>query len=173
MRPVVYIFVGYPGAGKTTVAKFIEKATRAVHLWADNEREQMFDEPTWSADESHQLYSHLNDQTRGLLQAGKSVVFDTNFNFRKDRDLLRQIAAENGADFKVIWLTTDKELSYKRATQDSHGQPTRVFGNMSHDDFDRIAGHLQTPTEDENPITLNGINLDEAQVLSALGLTAV
>jgi predicted kinase len=167
----LYLFVGYPGAGKTTVANYICEATGAVHIWADRERQKMFGEPTHSAQESHKLYDALNGRTATLLREGKSVVFDTNFNFAKDRAHLRQVAKQSGAQAKIIWLTTDKELAEHRAVHDSHNKPTRLYGNMDHETFQRITGHLQPPTDDEKPIKIDGTHVTKESVLLAVGLT--
>jgi predicted kinase len=168
--PTLYLFVGYPGSGKTTVAQIICATTGAVHIWADRERQEMFGKPSHSATESHQLYQYLNEKTGHLLQEGKSVVFDTNFNFYKDREHLRQIAHQAGADVKLIWMKTEKELAKHRAVNDSHDKPTRLFGNMNETAFDRIAGHLEEPKIAEEPIVLIGENLQKSAVLSALNL---
>ena len=73
--------LGYPGAGKTTAAKVIHSLTGATHLWADHERRKLFATPNYSHAENIELYDKLNKTAAELLQQGKSVIFDTNFNF--------------------------------------------------------------------------------------------
>lgn len=168
--PTLYLFVGYPGSGKTTVAQIICAATGAVHLWADRERQDMFVEPTHDLTESQKLYRHLNSKTDKLLRQGKSVVFDTNFNFYKDREHMRRIAKGAGADIKLIWIQTPKELAKHRAVNDSHDKPTRLYGNMSEAVFERIAGHLEPPRPEELPIIFVGEKLQKTEVIHKLNL---
>lgn len=167
-KPTLFLFVGYPGAGKTTVAKVLEAATGATHLWADNVRWQMFKQPTHSAQESRELYEHLNDRTAELLRSGKSVIFDTNFNFRVDRDYLRHIAEEDGAQTVLIWLTTPLQIAHDRA---AHSDITRngYTVNMTHEMFENIVSKLEEPTKDENPIKFDGTKLDVAALKAQFG----
>ena len=169
-KPQLYIFVGYPGAGKTTVAQIIHEKTGAVHIWADYERQRMFGTPDHTAPESKKLYHYLNHVTGHLLQTGKSVIFDTNFNFHKDREHLRKIAASHDAETTIIWITTPKAVAKRRAIEESDGQATRLYGNMSDADFERIAGHLQPPGEDEKVIKIDGTDLDVAELTRLLNL---
>lgn len=155
--------LGYPGAGKTTVAQLISEATGAVHIWSDLERHRMFDEPTHGQKESRQLYDALNQQAEKLLAEGKSVVFDTSFNHRHDRDLLRDIAARHGAETVVVWLTTPADVARQRAV---HAQVVRngYDFSMTPEQFERIAGHLETPDKDEKTIKIGGVKLDREAI---------
>lgn len=98
------------------------------------------------------------------------MIFDTNFNYTKDRELLRKIATKHGAEMALIWVKTPLETAKRRAVEDAHGQDGRVWGNMSSQDFERISSHLQPPTPDEQPIIFDGTNLDVNEVKQKLGL---
>ncbi|MDB5164417.1 MAG: hypothetical protein JWL89_43 [Candidatus Saccharibacteria bacterium] len=166
-KPRLYLFVGYPGAGKTTVAQALEEATGAVHLWADDERHKMFPNPTHSHQESTELYERLNERAEELLKAGKSVIFDTNFNFYNDREHLRQIAERSGAEAIVIWVTTPKEISKKRAVQsDMTRNGYEVL--MSEQQFDDIVCKLEPPTESEKVLKIDGTNFDKQELMRLL-----
>jgi len=169
MNARLYLLIGYPGAGKTTVAKEIAKATGAKHLWADAERHKLFTNPTHSHEESTQLYDRLNDATEYLLSTGKSVVFDTNFNFLADREKLRQIAKRHNAETVIIWVSTPAEVAKQRAV---HSGDIRngYMATMDEEHFDSIVAKLEPPTKDENFIKIDGTNLDLAELKRILQL---
>lgn len=160
--------VGYPGSGKTTVSRLIHEQTGAVHIWADHERHAMFQHPTHSRTESDKLYAHLNEITERLLDEGKTVIFDTNFNYYKDRELLRKIAAKHNVRTVLIWMITPRALAQTRATKQSNGQETRIWGDMPLQDFERIANHLEPPRDDEHPIKIDGTHITADIVAKAL-----
>ena len=162
--------VGYPGAGKTTAAKLICELTGAAHLWADHERKKRFVHPTHNHAENLQLYAALNTEARDVLRAGHSVVFDTNFNFYKDRKKLKIMAAKEGARTVVVWITTPKDLAQQRATVPQPNAATRVLGYMPLERFRRISDNLQAPTAEEQPVTIDGTHLNTQTVAHALSL---
>jgi predicted kinase len=166
----LYLFVGYPGSGKTTAANLICKLTGAEHLWADRERHKMFGRPTHSAAESRQLYAALNQRTAELLKSGRSVVFDTNFNYRQDRRHLRAIAEEAGAKTVVIEMTTPVELARDRALAGSHAEKNGMDKAMSEETFERIVHHREHFEGGETAVLLSGENLTEASIRQALNL---
>ncbi len=166
----LYLLVGYPGSGKTTTSQAIHALTGATHIWADYERRAMFGVPTHSKPESKKLYDHLNKTTELLLAEGQSVIFDTNFNFRKDRDVLRGISDKYHADTKLIWIKVPKDVARKRATKLANQQFTRIFGNMPAHDFERLTGNLEQPAADEHPYILDGTKITEDYVRNELKL---
>lgn len=168
-KPQLYIFVGAPGAGKTTIAQAVAEATGAKHLWADVERHKLFKNPTHSKEESNQLYEQLNNAADYLLKQGRSVVYDTNFNFYIDRQLMREIAAKHQAETVVIWVTTPDEIARQRAVGENimrNGYPM----SMTDEQFNSIVDKLEPPRKNEKVIKIDATRLDKASALKLLGI---
>lgn len=165
-KPKLYLFIGYPGAGKTTLAKTIAENTGAVHLWADHERHKMFGQPTHSKEESLQLYRALNERAEALLASGQSVVFDTNFNFYEDRQKLREIATRHGIETIVIWIILPMKIAKDRSVHATSSRNGYTAG-MSEQQFDAIVAKLEPPKKDEKTIKIDGTKL-AGQMVQAL-----
>jgi predicted kinase len=165
----LYYFIGYPGAGKTTLAKAIAQASGAVHLWADDERHKFFPEATHSHEESLKLYDILNHRAEQLLGEGKSVVFDTNFNFYHDHQTMRDIAARQNAEPVLIWLDVPVDVARDRAVcSDKIRNGYKI--SMSDEQFASITSKLEPPRENEKFIKIDSTKLDALAALKLLGL---
>ncbi|MDQ3158944.1 MAG: ATP-binding protein [bacterium] len=169
-KPILFLLVGYPGAGKTMISRMIAELTDAAHIWADQERVSRYGKPTFSNAENKEFYDELNAHTDKLLSQGVDVIFDTSFNYRSDRDHLRSIADKNNAEVKLLWIRTKKELAYERATKNAHEQDTRPLSDMHHDDFHRLSDSLEEPTKDENAIELVGEDVTAGYLKTKLNL---
>ena len=166
-KPKLYIFIGYPGAGKTTIAKRIAEETGAVHLWADLERHKLFSKPTHTLDESAKLYKMLNDSAEYLLAQGKSVVFDTNFNFFTDRQKLRDIAEKQSAETVLIWVRTPLDTARERAISE-HETRNGYTVSMTAEQFNAIVAKLEPPAKYEKVIKINGTKVDDPELIKLL-----
>ena len=162
--------LGVPGAGKTTTANAISEVTGATHLWADKIRRERYGRPSYSHSENLALYDHMNRMAGELLAAGNDVIFDTNFNFREDRQKLRDIAKKISARTLVVWVKAPKTLAKQRATKDAYLQDTRLLGDMDDQDFERLSGKLEPPTAKEKVVTIDGTKVTPDYVRQQLGL---
>ena len=163
--------LGYPGAGKTATSRVIAKLTGAVHLWADHERRHRFTKPTHSHEENLELYDVLNQKTAEYLSEGKSVIFDTSFNFYKDREILRDIAKTAHADCVLVWVTTPKDIAKEHATHESHRDKNGYIENMSEADFERLSSSLELPQSTEEYVEIDGTKISDEYIATQLGLS--
>lgn len=168
----LYMMLGYPGAGKTTIAAVIQRLTGATHLNSDVIRLELFPQPDFTQAEHDKLYQEINRRTAELLTAGKDVIYDANLNRKMHRqekyDLCRQI----GARPLLIWVQIAKPTAKQRRIDDtaSHKLVPR------HEDpatmFDRLVDVFEEPDADEPYVVLDGTNPDESTIKAMLALAA-
>ena len=181
-KPTLFLMLGFPGAGKTTAAKIIHDLTGATHIWEDKVRLEKFPhlaivangDSSFPKEQNDELHSYLNTMTSTLLAQGNSVIYDTSFNRREDRERMYRIAAANRAEVKLIWVKTDKAIARQRATQDAAKQETRVLatalGDMDEATFERLSNKLEPPQADEYPIKIDGMHITPTVIMDTLNL---
>ena len=166
-QPILYMMFGYPGAGKTSTAKIIQKLTGAERLSSDEIRLEMFPNPDYSQDEHDTVYKELNKRSEDLLQQGKSVVYDANLNRYAHRLEKYQLCERAGAKPVLLWIKAPRELARERAVMRGHQHlvpKDETFESM----FDRVTSVIEEPQEDEPLYTLDGSNLQESAVAEIL-----
>lgn len=168
-KPTLYLMLGYPGAGKTTTAKALQKLTGAIHISSDKFRIDMFNSPLFSQDEHDKLYTTLDFQTEQLLSEGKSVIYDANLNRHQHRQDKYDICKRTNAQARLVWVQTPKEIAKKRAIDSSrsHLVPrTETASQM----FDRIANIIEEPGADEPYVVIDGTKVTPKHIAKTLGL---
>ncbi len=114
----IVVLTGMPASGKSRLARAIQSEFGFPILSKDSFKEALFDTLGFS---SYAEKRHLDDVARaelsvalsGLLKAGVSVIIDNNFTPEEGAALL-ETAASYRADVRVIELTGDPQLLYKR-----------------------------------------------------------
>jgi len=169
MKPTLYLMMGYPGAGKTTIAKLIADLTGAVYLSSDELRFEMFENPQFDAREHEALYKELDRRTQQLLEQRKSVVYDANLNRKIHRQEKYTICENTSAKPLLIWVKTPKDVAKDRVlSRRSNGLIPKNESAASM--FERITEIIEEPLSDERPVVIEGIGVDERRIRQILDL---
>ncbi len=142
-EPSLFLMVGLPGAGKTTRAKELAVAHRALRLTPDEWMISLFDgsQPDGKRDV---LEGQLIAVALQVLQLGTNVVLDFGLWGREERSALCWLATSAGASWQVIYLPVDKDVQRARIAERQATAPDTTFP-MTEADIDRWRKQFQTP----------------------------
>jgi predicted kinase len=122
----LFLMVGLPGAGKTTRAKEVAAACRALRFTPDEWMIALFDgsQPEGKRD---LLEGRLIMVALRALRLGTSVVLDFGLWGRDERSALRWLARSAGAACQVLYLPVDKETQLSRVSHRQATTPHQTF----------------------------------------------
>jgi predicted kinase len=141
------LMVGLPGAGKTTRAKELALAHRALRLTPDEWMISLYD-GTQPEGKRDLLEGLLISVARQALRLGTSVVLDFGLWSRDERSALRWLARSAGASCQVIYLPVDLDLQRARIAHRQATAPHRTFP-MSDADIVSWRGQFEVPDDAE------------------------
>ncbi len=141
------LIVGLPGAGKTTRAKELAAAHRALRLTPDHWMIPLFGD-SMADGKRFVLEGRLISVALQALRLGTSVVLDFGLWGRDERSALRWLARSAGAAYRVVYLPVDKEVQLARI---AHRQATASHQTfpMSEADVDQWREQFQIPAAAE------------------------
>lgn len=139
--------VGLPGAGKTTLAKRLEKETGSIRLSPD---EWMHDLGFDSYDEAarEKVEKRLWLLCQQLLSHNQSVIMENGFWSKKERDHIRAKASSMGAKVQICYLKVSlDELEQRLRKRDS--DPDDKSAHVSREQLEEWSRVFQPPTAEE------------------------
>ena len=143
----LFLIVGLPGAGKTTRAKELAAASRALRLTPDEWMIPLFGEPD-AGGKRDVLEGRLIRVALQALRLGTSVVLDFGFWSRDERSSLRRLARSSGASCEVVYMPVDRDAQLARIAHRQATAPHRTYP-MTEADLDRWREQFQVPESAE------------------------
>jgi len=155
--PTLILLYGFPGAGKTFLARQLCEDIHAAHIQGDRIRAELFEQPRYDKQEN-EIVSHLMEyMAEEFLKSGISVVYDMNASRANQRRILRDLARSAKAKSVLIWLQVDHESALVRSSKRDHRKADDKYSlSMNDDSFQNIAGQMQNPVQTEDYIVISG-----------------
>lgn len=110
----VIVVCGLPGVGKSTVSRAIADRLDATVLRTDVIRQELVDNPVYTAEEKRRVYTELFDRAREHVEDGQPVVLDGTYRRREYRERARELADELGAAFRLVSVRCDEAAVERR-----------------------------------------------------------
>jgi predicted kinase len=156
-KPVLVMLYGFPGSGKSHFAGQLCNFLQAAHVSGDKIRHQLFENPRYDKAEN-EIVDHLMEyMTEEFLDAGVSVVFDTNVTRRARRRYIRELARKAHAKPILAWLQIDPDSAFARVSQrDRRRNEDKYAMPLDKPKFNEVIGDMQNPDKDEDFIVLSG-----------------
>ena len=147
----LYLMVGLPCSGKTTLAQKLEREKSALRLTTDEWHVRLFgqDAKEPEHDARHSLIEAMlwNIASRAL-ELGTNVILDFGFWAREEREDYRLRAKQLGASSEVHFLdVAEAELLRRLAMRNS--QPSQASFYIPEEMMKPWIGFFQKPTPDE------------------------
>ena len=154
-QKTLFILCGFPYAGKSFVARELQKHTDIAFMSIDAIfYDHGFD---WninklpSAEEWQKIFYESYEITKEVLLKEKNVLYDSTNQTVASRNVLREVAESVGAKTKVLFIQASTETVWKRweknREQQKRAQVSRELIQMTIDTF-------EPPTFEEHLITI-------------------
>jgi len=158
--PVVLIFMGRIGTGKSTLAKQLSIILNVDHFSSDHIRKNLaglplYERPNpvnrenlYSAEMSEKTYHHLFEKTKTYMESGKSVILDATFSSRSRRRELLELLNSMDANYMFIETQASDETIMSRLK--ARDKATDTVSDARLEDFEKLSASYESPDELSN-----------------------
>lgn len=155
-KPVIICLYGFPGSGKSFVARNLTENIQIAQVSADRIRSELFANPRYDNQENG-IVSHLMGyMVEEFLAAGLSVVYDGNTSRVVQRRKLQELAAKHKASYLLVWLQIDADSSFARTQRrDRRTNDDKFAQPHTRESFNQSLSDMQTP-KDEQYLVISG-----------------
>lgn len=155
-KPTLVCLYGFPGSGKSYVARNLASAIQMANVSSDRIRSELFASPRYDPQENA-IVTHLMDyMSEEFLSAGVSLVYDTNAIRSAQRRKLRELARRHHAQYLLIWLQIDMDSAYARTQErDRRTSDDKYAEPQTRSTFDQLLKGMQNP-EGEDYLVISG-----------------
>lgn len=142
-HPRLILLCGLPGAGKTTLARRMERAWPIVRLCPDEWLADLGID-YWDSAARDRLEERLTRLALTLLGLGQGVVLECGFWGRSERDRKRAEAHALGVPIDLYYLDVPQKVLWRRLeARNQRGTPGTVW--IARADLERFARIIQPP----------------------------
>jgi predicted kinase len=155
-KPVLICLYGYPGSGKSYLARNLAESLQLANVSSDRIRSELFQSPRYDAQENA-VVTHLMDyMTEEFLSSGVSVVYDANALRAAQRRKLRELSRKHKAEYLLIWLQIDIDSAFARTQErDRRTSDDKYAEPQTKNTFDKQLTGMQNP-QGEDYIVVSG-----------------
>lgn len=148
---------GFPGSGKTYFARQFAEEVQCANIQSDRIRSELFEKPSYDQQENNVIAQLMDYMTDEFLNAGVSVIYDTNAMRNVQRKALRELARKHGAEAALLWFQVDVESAFARnVSRDRRRADDRYAAGWDRTTFDNMISYMQNPDYHEQPIVISG-----------------
>jgi len=152
-KQVLYIMVGLPYSGKTTLTKeLVNRFGFEVVSMDKTIDEENLDPVTMTQEDWNIVYSHGYKKLKKLLLDGKTVILDLGNLKRSERDTARAIAEKINVPSKLIYINVPVEEIKDRRQKN---EETQERGHLAEKTLQKALDMWEEPLSDEKFVTYN------------------
>ena len=152
-QQIHYLLVGYPFAGKTTLAKELEKRFGFRRLSVDDVKFELGHKDISDNDIPDEawkrIFTELDRRIVENLKMGKTIVNEYPWISKEWRDKGRKLATDLGIETKIIFVDIPEEIVRKRWLENKEKHDRF---DIPEDVFEDAIEQFEKPTVNENVI---------------------